>query len=133
MRKPYPSDITREQFESIRETLESVKKRTSPRKVDLYEVFCAVLYILKTACSWRALPHDFPDWHIVYYYWSLWQTPSEKGLSILDHILADLEDTQRHGLGRKETPSMVIVDSKSIQNSDTAGEKGYDAGKKSPE
>jgi hypothetical protein len=27
-------------------------------------------------------------------------------------------------------PSMLIVDSKSIQNADTANEKGYDAGKK---
>ena len=45
MRKAYPSDITREQFEHIREDLESAKKRTSPRKVDLYDVFCAVLHL----------------------------------------------------------------------------------------
>ena len=43
MRKPYPSDITREQFSWIEDDLKSAKKATRPREVDLYEVFCAVL------------------------------------------------------------------------------------------
>jgi hypothetical protein len=42
MRAPYPSDISREQFEQIRSLLESARKKTALRKVDLYEVFCAV-------------------------------------------------------------------------------------------
>lgn len=46
MRAKYPSDISPEQFESIRALLESARKRTRPRRVDLYEVFCAVLYLL---------------------------------------------------------------------------------------
>jgi uncharacterized membrane protein len=48
----YPSNITREQFELIREDLESTRKKTKPRKLDLYEVFCGVLYVLKSACQW---------------------------------------------------------------------------------
>ncbi|MDP3009440.1 MAG: IS5/IS1182 family transposase, partial [Methylococcales bacterium] len=48
MRKKYPSDISREQFEQIRELLESARKKTRPRQVDLYDVFCAVLYLLKS-------------------------------------------------------------------------------------
>src|ERR687888_1233459 len=31
MRKTYPSDVTREQFENIRSVLESVRKKTHPR------------------------------------------------------------------------------------------------------
>ncbi len=42
-RKAYPSDISREQFESIRADLEGHKKRTKPREHDLYEVFCGLL------------------------------------------------------------------------------------------
>jgi len=42
MRSSYPSDITREQFERVRPVLESVRKRTKPYMVDIYEVFCAV-------------------------------------------------------------------------------------------
>jgi hypothetical protein len=42
----YPSDVSRDRFEQIRPLLEGVRKRTKPRTVDLYEVFCAVLYLL---------------------------------------------------------------------------------------
>ncbi|MGC8551050.1 MAG: transposase, partial [Acidobacteriaceae bacterium] len=52
-RKAYPSDVSREQFESIRPLLEGVRKRTKPRTVDLHEVFNAVLYVLKSGCQWR--------------------------------------------------------------------------------
>ncbi len=35
----YSSDISREQFELIRTDLEGIRKRTKPRKVDLYGKF----------------------------------------------------------------------------------------------
>lgn len=54
--RDYPSDISRERFNEILPLLESVRKRTKPRKVDLYEVFRAVLYLLKSGCQWRMLP-----------------------------------------------------------------------------
>jgi len=57
----YTSNITREQFELIREDLESTRKKTRTRTVDLYEVFCGVLYLLTTGCQWRNLPSDFPN------------------------------------------------------------------------
>ena len=60
MRKPYDSDITREQFAHISRDLENAKKRTCPRIVDLYDVFCAILYLLKNRATWRNIPHDFP-------------------------------------------------------------------------
>ena len=60
-RKTYPSDVSREQFQSSSPLLEGVRKRTKPRKVDLYEVFNAVLYLLKSGCQWRMLPEGFPS------------------------------------------------------------------------
>jgi transposase len=51
MTKRYASDITREQLELIKPILESARKHTKPRVIDLYEVFCAVLYLLKTGCQ----------------------------------------------------------------------------------
>lgn len=44
MRATYPSDITREQYEVIRGTLEGAKKKTHPLDYDLYDIFCAILY-----------------------------------------------------------------------------------------
>jgi transposase len=60
MRETYPSDISREQFEAVRGLLETSKKKTRPGKVDLYDVFCGVLYILKGGSQWRMLPKDYP-------------------------------------------------------------------------
>jgi transposase len=87
-RRVYPSDITREQFEHIRHELENFKKRTRPRTVDLYEVFCAVLYILKSGCQWRMLPHEFPKWRTVHEYYRQWsRRPDDGSPSLLEGIL----------------------------------------------
>jgi transposase len=67
-RKQYPSDVSREQFEKVCPLLEGVRKRTKPRIVDLYEVFNAVLYLLKSGCQWRMLPDGFPKWRTVHSY-----------------------------------------------------------------
>ena len=43
----YGSDITRDQFNLIRADLEGARKHTAPRQIDLYDVFCAMLYTMK--------------------------------------------------------------------------------------
>ena len=86
MRHRYPSDISRDQFEQIRPLLESARKKTAPRKVDLYDVFCAVLYLLRTGCQWRALPSDFPKWRTVHSYFAIWSEPRDNG-SLLEQAL----------------------------------------------
>jgi transposase len=86
-RKVYPSDISREQFEVIRPLLEGAKHRTAPRKVDLYDIFCAILYLLKNGCTWRAIPGDFPGWNIVRYYFDHWTASTEAGVSLLEQAL----------------------------------------------
>jgi len=130
MRKAYPSDISRKQYEMIKDELESCRKKTGPREVDLYEILCAVLYIVKEGCTWRALPHDYPDYNLVYYYFSIWSEKDGAGVSLLDNILAELVKLERLSNDKETRPTMLIADSKSIQNADTAKEKGYDAGKK---
>jgi len=130
MRQAYDSDITRAQFAHIAPDLERAKKRTSPRKTDLYDVFCAVLYLLKNACTWRNIPHDFPKWCLVRYYYDVWTKKDESGQSILDYVQAQLVDLERHDRRENPLPTMLIVDSKSMRNADTGEEKGYDGGKK---
>jgi transposase len=88
MRKVYPSDISREQFEKVRGLLESARKKTKPRKIDLYEVFCGVLYVLKSGCQWRMLPSEYPKWVTVYSYFCRWNAKtSEDELSLLEQAL----------------------------------------------
>ena len=131
MRKAYPSDITREQFAVIEPELAGARKRTHPRSYELYDIFCAILYLLKEGCTWRAIPHDFPKWENVRYHYDIWAKPNEDGISLLDIVLRKLVEMEREDDGRAEQTTMLIVDSKSVQNADTGGVKGYDAGKKS--
>ena len=130
MRRSYPSDITLEQFEFIEAELSSARKRTHPRKYSLYDIFCAVLYLIKEGCTWRAIPHDFPKWQNVRYHYEIWSKPDDTGISLLDRVLRKLVEAERINNDRKAQTTMIIVDSKSIQNADTAEDKGYDAGKK---
>ena len=86
-RKPYPSDISPEQFEQVRPLLESVRKRTKPTTVDLHEVFNAMLYLLKSGCQWRMIPAEFPKWCTVYSYFAKWSKPDQEGVSALERAL----------------------------------------------
>jgi transposase len=87
LRHPCPSDITREQFERIRPLLESARTTTRLRKIDLYEIFCDVLYLLRTGCQWRALTRGFPKWQSVYAYFKIWREVDEGGKSLLERAL----------------------------------------------
>ena len=131
MSHSYPSDISREQFARILPALESARRRTKPRTVDLYDVFCGVLYLLKSGCQWRMLPVDFPNWGTCYKYFQQWsERPDPEQDSILEQVLKKLVGAARQGNGRKEQTSFCVVDSQSVKNTDSAEAKGYDAGKK---
>lgn len=87
MRKTYPSDVSREQFEKIRPILESARKKTKPRTLDLYEVFCALLYVLKSGCQWSMLPSDFPNYRSVHAYFQIWNERKDDQPSVLETVL----------------------------------------------
>ena len=128
----YPSDISREEYEQIRKELEQARKRTRPRTYDLYDVFCAVLFVVQGGIQWRMLPRDYPKWQTVYYYFRIWSEKDEMGVSILDKALQKLVKQIRNEDLRRDKTTFGIVDAQSVQNADTAEEKGYDAGKKYP-
>ncbi|GBU15009.1 hypothetical protein AwPolaro_03870 [Polaromonas sp.] len=55
--------------------------------MDQYEVWCAVLYLLRTGCQWRFLPSEFPKWQTVYAYFAKWNKPDQHGVSVLERAL----------------------------------------------
>ena len=131
MRQSYPSDVSREQFEVIRYILESAKKATRPRDYNIYDVFCAILYRKREGCRWRSLLHDFPKWKNCYYHYNEWRKADDGKESVLDQVMRELVESERILCGRESTKTtMIIVDSKSVKNTDTAEQKGFDAGKK---
>ena len=127
----YPSNITRDQFELIRVDLETFRKRTCPRRVDLFDVFNAVLYELRTGAQWRQLPHDFPKWQTVYTYFAMWSKPlANSEYSLIDLLLKKIVARERLRMGRSVRTSFVILDAQSVKNTATPQNKGYDGGKK---
>ena len=108
MSHSYPSDISREQFDRILPTLESARRRTKPRTVDLYDVFCGVLYLLKSGCQWRMLPVDFPDWRTCYQYFRQWsERPGPGQDSILEQVLKNRLARPDKAMVGKSRPASV--------------------------
>jgi transposase len=77
-------------FELISAELESASTINKPRKLDLYDVFCAMLYVLKGGIQWRMLPKDFPKWQTVYFYFRIWSEKEEGSDSLLETVLKKL-------------------------------------------
>jgi len=90
MKRQYSSDITREQFEEIRKQLEEARQERHPRKYDLYDTFCGILYFMKEQCAWKNIPSDYPKWQNVRHYYDIWLEPDENGVSLLDKVLRKL-------------------------------------------
>src|SRR5678816_1463468 len=96
------------------------------RKYELREIVNAILYLVKTGCQWRMLPGDFPQWAIVYYYFSVW-----KQNGILEEIHECLVEKIRKECNKKEEPSVGIIDAQSVKSTLVSSQdKGFDAGKK---
>jgi transposase len=90
-RTTFPSDVPREQFDAVREMLEAARRKTRPRKHDLYDVFCAVLYFLHTGNAWRSMPPEFPPWRTVHEYFTQWTMLRENDRTLLEQALDKLD------------------------------------------
>lgn len=126
-RKPYPSDLTDEQWAILSPHLPAPAKRGAPRRVDLREIVNALLYLNRSGCQWRMLPHDFPDWQVVYDYFRDWRDDGTlKGLNDVLRVQLRLKE------GKEAEPSAAILDSQTVKASgmSAADTSGYDAGKK---
>ncbi len=73
--------------------------------------------------------HDYPKWKICCYHYNVWRRATDGEESVLDRVMRELVESERSKNGRDQQTTMIIVDSKSIKNTDTTEEKGFDAGK----
>jgi putative transposase len=116
-RESYPDDLTDKEWNLIKDL---VMKRTNPRgrkgKYSKREMLNSIFYLLRSGCSWRLLPHDFPPWKSVYAQFRTW-----KKNAIFMKVYHCLRKKLRKSLGRKADPSAGIIDSQSTKTTEKGG------------
>ena len=118
----YPTKVSDGQWQVISNFSDTKRAR----KYELREVVNAVLYLVKTGCQWRMLPGDFPSWKLIYYYFDTW-----KKNGVFDVIHENLVEKVRLKYGKKEQPTVGIIDAQSVKSTLVSSQdKGFDAGKK---
>ena len=112
----YPSDLTDARWRLIVKRIPPAKPGGRDRSVNMREVVNGILYLVRTGCSWRQLPHDFPPWGTVHWYYRCFRLDGT-----WQKIHDALRDEVRVSDGRKKSPSAAIVDSQSVKTTEKGG------------
>ena len=123
MNKGYPTNLTDNQWHILQKILEPKPRK---RKYSLRDIMDCILYINKTGCQWRMIPQDFPPYNLVFYYFTKWKCEG-----VFEDLMDTLRERLRVALGREESPSVGIIDSRSTKTSQHVDkERGIDGNKK---
>jgi transposase len=130
-RRGYPTDLSDAEWSLIEPLLPAPvwvspaggRPEAHPRR----EIVNAIRYLVRTGCSWRALPADFPPWQTVYHHFSRWTADGTTG-RLHDGLRAQL----RAAAGRDPEPAAAVIDSQSVRAADTVSKasRGWDQAKK---
>jgi transposase len=125
-RKPYPSDVTDEEWDFVAPYLTLMTPDAPQREHDLREVFDAMRWVVRTGSPWRYLPNDLPRWEAVYQQSQRWLTAG-----VFEAMTQDLRRILRVLEGRHEEPTAAVFDSRTLRSTPESGKRGgYDGAKR---
>jgi transposase len=125
-RKPYPSDVSDEEWTFVAPYLALVREDAPQRNHELREVFNGLRWIVRTGSAWRYMPHDLPPWETVYQ-----QTRRWLSAGVFEEMVHDLRLVLRLSEGRASEPTAAILDSRTLHSTPESGSRGgYDGAKR---
>lgn len=125
-RKQYPSDVSDEEWSFLKPYLTLIREDAAQREYALRDLFDALRWMVRTGAQWRYIPGDFPPWHAVYE-----QTRRWMNAGCFEALVHDIRALLRKAAGRKELPTAVILDSRTLRSTPESGDRaGYDGHKR---
>src|SRR6478735_9327006 len=125
-RKPYPSDVSDEEWSLVVPYLTLMTEAAPQRDHSLRELFNALRYVIRYGIAWRAMPNDFPPWAAVYQQSQRWMAAER-----FEMLAQDLRALLRLASGRAEEPTAAIIDSRTLRSTPESGTRaGYDGAKR---
>ena len=125
-RKPYPSDVSDEEWAFVAPYVTLMTEDAPQREHDLREVLNAMRWIVRTGSPWRYIPNDLPPWSVVYQQSQRWIASG-----VFEAMIRDLRQLLRVLVGRAAQPSAAIFDSRTLQSTPESGHRaGYDGAKR---
>lgn len=125
-RKPYPSDVTDDEWAFAAPYLTLMAEDAPQRRHDLREVFNALCWIVRTGAPWRYLPTNFPPWAAVHQQAQRWIAAG-----CFEAMAHDLRALLREADGRAPDPTAVVLDARTLRGTPESGHRaGYDGHKR---
>ena len=115
-RRLYATDLTDAQWVLLDPYIPPAKPGGRPRLHTRREIVNGILYVLRSGCAWRLLPHDLPPWQTIYHYFRLWRQAN-----VWEAVEVALREQVRQRAGREQSPSAAILDSQSVKTTEKGG------------